>query len=129
MIEPVRDVFAQLQQHGIHTVIENVEGAPLDNPVRLCGSMFGSSVRRHRLFEVSFPCERPRCSRAMHDAQGPIVGVYGRPHGSAGAWPGMQPGTHASWSRAMGIDWMSTAELSQAIPPAYTEWLGRQIPR
>lgn len=128
LIEPVRDAFAQLRAAGIHTVIENVAEAPLVDPIQLCGSMFGLQVRRHRLFEVSFPCERPTCTAAMHRAQGPIVGVYGRPHGRAGAWPGMLPGTPESWSRAMGIDWMTPAELSQAIPPAYTEWIGRRIP-
>jgi hypothetical protein len=128
LIEPVREAFAELAAAGIHTVIENVDEAPLVEPVRLCGSMFGLGVRRHRLFEVSFECERPTCSTAMHRAQGPIAGVYGRPHGAGGAWPGMQPSTTESWSRAMGIDWMTAAELSQAIPPAYTEWIGRRIP-
>ncbi len=128
LIEPVREAFAELRARGIHTVIENVVEAPLVDPVRLCGSMFGLQVRRHRLFEISFACPRPACSRAMHVAQGPVAGVYGRPHGRAGAWPGMLPSTHESWSAAMGIDWMTTAELAQAIPPAYTEWIGRHIP-
>lgn len=109
-------------------MIENVEEAPLHDPVRLCGSMFGLKVRRHRLFECSFEIEHPRCTAAMHAAQRPIVGVYGRPHGKAGAWPGMLPSTLGTWSAAMGIDWMDVDGLSQAIPPAYTEWIGRRIP-
>lgn len=125
LIGPVR---ALLRSLGIPYVIENVPEAPLENPVRLCGSHFGLQVRRHRLFECGgwSPGEPPAC---RHAEQGPIVGVYGRPHGNAGAWPGMLPGNHESWSRAMGIDWMDVDGLSQAIPPAYTEWLGKRFPR
>lgn len=92
----------------------------------LCGSSFGLQVRRHRLFECGgwSPGEPPAC---RHREQGPIVGVYGRPHGNAGAWPGMLPGNHDTWSRAMGIDWMDVDGLSQAIPPAYTQWLGERF--
>ncbi len=124
LIEPVRDL---LRKVGVPYVIENVEGAPLINPVRLCGSMFGLGVRRHRLFECSFPIAHPRCTTAMHRAQGPVVGVYGHLHGEKGAWKGMAPSTLKSWKQAMGIDWMSRDGLSQAIPPAYTRWIGEQF--
>jgi DNA (cytosine-5)-methyltransferase 1 len=105
-------------------VIENVVGAPMRADYQLCGSQFGLDVRRHRWFETSWhgfslmpPCDHSR----------PIVGVYGHPHGDAGAWPGMLPGSLESWSAAMGIDWMTADELRQAIPPPYTEFIGRAL--
>lgn len=103
-------------------VIENVPGAPLRKDLLLCGSMFGLPLRRHRIFEfwqaeigAKMPCHH----------NGKIVGVYGNPHGKRGAWPTMEPGSRETWSKAMEIDWMTSRELSQAIPPAYTEWIGR----
>lgn len=122
LIGPVR---ALLRGLGIPHVIENVPEAPLERPTVLCGSTFGLQVRRHRLFETSFELPPPPACR--HKEQGPIVGVYGRPHGNAGAWPGMLPGNHDTWSRAMGIDWMDVDGLAQAIPPAYTQWIGERF--
>lgn len=120
LIGPVRKL---LEKIGVPWVIENVPESPLRDPVVLCGSMFGLGVRRHRLFEgvraITPPCD--------HVGQGPIVGVYGHPHGKAGAWPGMRPSTLETWSDAMGIDWMDTHGLAEAIPPAYTELIGRSL--
>lgn len=115
-------VRERLQQSGTTWIIENVPGAPLRRDVELCGSMFGLPVRRHRWFETSWPFSAltPAC-----DHSEPAVGVYGHPHGKRGAWPGMLPGSLASWSAAMGIDWMTAKELSQAIPPAYAEFIAR----
>lgn len=56
---------ARLRATGVPYVIENVPGAPLASPVRLCGSMFGLDVRRHRLFETSFPVEVPSCDHSV----------------------------------------------------------------
>ncbi len=105
-------------------VIENVPGAPMRSDYILCGTAFGLGVRRHRLFELSTgPVElSPACDHSR-----PVTGVYGHPHGKAGAWPGMLPSTHEVWSREMGIDWMTARELTQAIPPAYTEFVGRRL--
>jgi DNA (cytosine-5)-methyltransferase 1 len=103
-------------------VIENVVGAPLDHPVTLCGSMFGLDVRRHRLFEASFPMLIPPC---QHAAQDRIVQVNGHPGGSS-----LRDGERhsaAEWREAMGIDWMTTKELAQAIPPAYTQYIGERL--
>lgn len=119
--------------------IENVEDAAWDmeNPVTLCGSMFdlgtqGCRLQRHRLIEANFPIEPPPCT---HDAR-PVVGVYGgharRRAASAGGrgtrdvWAG---GHKAAASEAMGIDWMVLGELSEAIPPAYAEFVGRAAMR
>lgn len=108
------------------TVIENVPGAPLRRDLLLCGSMFGLALRRHRIFEASFPCSAP----STCDHSRPITGVYGHPHGRGGAWRNgnkpMLPSDMETWSREMGIDWMRPAEITQAIPPAYAEWIGRQ---
>lgn len=115
---------AALREAGRPYAIENVAGAPLVNPITLCGSMFGLRVIRHRLFEchpaVWFPpapCSHPR-------------GAVGR-RGHLGDREWMTVTGHfsdvAKASRAMGIDWMVQRELSQAIPPAYTEWIGRQL--
>lgn len=113
-----------LEATGLPWVIENVPGAPMRADVVLCGSQFGLRVRRHRWFESS-EALIPWLLSCNHSE--PIAGVYGHPHGAGGANRGMLPGNHLSWSAAMGIDWMTTAELADAIPPAYTEWIGRQL--
>jgi DNA (cytosine-5)-methyltransferase 1 len=86
--------------------------------------MFGLGIRRHRHFEGNPPLS-PFVPATCDHAR-PITGVYGHPHGKDGAWRNMLPGDHETWSREMQIDWMATHELSQAIPPAYSEWIGRQ---
>ena len=122
LIGPVRRLLVEL---GRPWIIENVPGAPMRADALLCGSMFGLPLRRHRLFESSEPLPlTPPC-----DHSGRIVGVYGHPHGKAGAWPGMLPSTLETWSEAMGVDWMDSKGLAEAIPPAYTEYLGRAILR
>lgn len=114
-------------------VIENVPGAPLANPVRLCGSTFGLGVRRHRLFETNVPMLAPEC---RHDLQPRVWGVYGD-HGDAkpvrrpnGTSRGNKARNAAHAREVMGIDWMSRwDDLADAIPPAYTELAGDSAPR
>lgn len=104
-----------------HWVIENVGGAPLIDPVMLCGEMFGLRVMRHRYFECSFPLTAPAHPR--HHPDGAI-----RKQGDGGYYfrvYGHETGK-ASWGTAMGIDWMRSPELAQAIPPAYSEYIARQ---
>ena len=108
-------------------VLENVVGAPLVWPFMLCGSMFGLHVRRHRLFESPFLQPHlifaPMACR--HD--GIPIGVYGN---GTTVWHREKLGrnVHVAEKReAMGIDWMTGAELKESIPPAYTEWIGRQV--
>ena len=113
-----------LEDSGLPYVIENVPGAPMRPDLILCGSMFGLDVRRHRWFESNATLP-PWTSPCDHSK--PVAGVYGHPHGANGAAPGMLPGTLEVWSDAMGIDWMTAAELANAIPPAYTEHIGRQL--
>ncbi len=149
-----------------HYVIENVVGAPLINPWMLCGTMFDlgtgdAELRRHRLFETTFPMLTMQC---RHYERGRVCGVYGGHgrdrrrvraatvtvvgdgnggdyrrfpatvgvYGGAGGTSvrdGTQQFSTAERAEAMGIDWMTGNELSQAIPPAYTEFIGEQLMR
>ena len=119
-----------LQRTGHPWVIENVPGAPMRPDLVLCGSMFGLAVRRHRWFESSPPLE-PWTLACDHSR--PITGVYGHPHGRGGARRNgkrpMLPSNAETWSRGMGIDWMRPSEITQAIPPAYTRFIGEQLLR
>ena len=106
-------------------VIENVPGADMRTDYRLCGCMFGlPGLRRERWFETSWTAFdlRPPCSHNDH-----TVTVAGHPGGSSKRDGSSGYGSTADWKRAMGIDWMTLGELSEAIPPAYTEFLGRQM--
>lgn len=122
------DLIAPLRErlkNATWSIIENVEGSPLINPIMLCGSMFGLGVRRHRLFECSFQFLTPKCNH-----QGNAVGVYG--HTGAGSNRGRERKRSrnngiAEWRKAMGINWMIVKEITQAIPPAYTEFIGKQL--
>jgi hypothetical protein len=112
-----------LERTGVPWVIENVPGAPMRPDFVLCGSHFGLPVRRHRWFETSWNALSLMPFQCDHS--GAVVGVYGHPHGKRGAWPGMLAGTVENWQCGLGIDWTSDPEdLRQAIPPAYTEYIG-----
>jgi DNA (cytosine-5)-methyltransferase 1 len=127
-----------LEASGRPWVIENVPGAPLRSPALLCGSAFGLAVRRHRIFESSFLLLGTQCRHHEQDRPGPrfpacfrsrkslrenrrhlstVVQVYGH-----------TAGKHL-WPEAMGIDWMTAREMTQAIPPAYTQYIGTQLMR
>lgn len=121
LIAPTREL---LIKSGKLYIIENVPGAPLISPVVLCGSMFGLRVRKHRLFESNFAIPQPQCD---HRNQGKVVAVYGHSGGSSKR-DGITFGGVKEWRDAMQIDWMTGAELAQAIPPAYTEYIGKFIP-
>lgn len=106
-------------------VIENVIGAPLVNPTMLCGTMFklhtdsGNQLRRHRLFEMPWYLgPQPRCA---HNTKR-TIGVWGNSGGSSKR-DGISFFSTADRRKAMGINWMVGLELSQAIPPAYAEWV------
>lgn len=116
----------RLQASGVPWVIENVPGAPMRSDFVICGCRVGLPLRRIRLFETSWqgfdlmaPCHHT----------GPVVSVVG--HGTP-SWVREQLGYNPSihdYRAAMGIDWMNRNELSQAIPPAYTEYVGRSLMR
>jgi len=118
LLEPVR---ALIIASGKPYVIENVKGAPLINAVQVCGSAFGLKVRRHRLFESNQSLKGTDCNHTTRP-----VGVYGSlndeiPKG------GKTTETIEQAREAMGIDWMLWGELVEAIPPAYTHYIGQQL--
>ena len=137
LLEPTR---LALEATGLPYIIENVPGAPLLDPVLLCGSMFGLkapdddgkllALRRHRLFESNVWLMG--AGGCAHDAT-PVGGSYGggrhrrpadRDRSRRG---GYTPAVHVR-AALLGIDWpMNQHELAQAIPPAYTEFLGDQL--
>ena len=124
LIEPTRQ---SLTQTGLSFVIENVVGAPLIEPVILCGSMFGLGVWRHRLFEThGFQVVQPQCSHTEHPYPLDVTGTGGPclSRTTPGGGIHRKPRNMAQASEAMGIDWMTRKELTQAIPPAYTEFIG-----
>lgn len=118
----IAEVRELLRRTGRPYIIENVPGAPLVNPTILNGAMFGLYVERVRLFETSFPVPFV----LLPQLPPPIK--MGRPINDGDV---IQPVGHFSGvgyaRREMGIDWMTQGELAQAIPPAYTEWIGRRL--
>lgn len=117
----------RLKGAGVPYVIENVVGAPLINPVMLCGSSFGLKVRRHRLFEASFPILELPCAHAAQGRPIDVSGTGARRLGARTDGKGGNPNKPRNLTEAreaMGIDWMSRKEISQAIPPAYSEFIG-----
>lgn len=104
-------------------VIENVEGSPLIEPIVLCGYSFGLGTYRHRLFESSVQLTAPK--HRSHDKPTTKMGRRPKP-GEMMHVVGNFSGV-AQARVAMGIDWMTRDELREAIPPAYTEHIGRQL--
>lgn len=119
LVELIRE---RLIASGAPWCIENVVGAPLRNPIELCGAMFGLQVYRHRRFETSFPIVAP--SHPLHYA--PLAKMGRRVRDGefmhvVGNFSGVDQAR-----KAMGIDWMTRDELREAIPPDYAEFVVRQ---
>jgi DNA (cytosine-5)-methyltransferase 1 len=118
LLTPIR---AMLQDAGVPYVIENVPGAPLDGFV-LCGATFGLPLVRHRRFEV-----RPDLGlvpSACHQSS------YGRGTEHAGAYPFAHGAWRPAWREhvlPVVWPWMTLEESHDAIPPAYTEWIGARL--
>ncbi len=133
LIEPIREL---LQRQEVPSVIENVTTAPLNGPV-LCGSMFGLvtndfELRRHRRFEAigwEWPALMPVC----HHGQRPrVAGVYGG--GGEDRSKAKRKGSRGGYTPdvetrrlLMQMPWATQAELAEAIPPAYTKFIGNRI--
>jgi DNA (cytosine-5)-methyltransferase 1 len=128
-VDLIPETRARLRSAGVPYVIENVVGAALLAPVRVCGSSFALPIHRHRLFESNVLLMVPECE---HDrlrekkywtsympggrrTRAAVVQVYG------------QAAEKHLWPAALGIDWMTHDELAQAIPPAYTHHIGQQL--
>jgi DNA (cytosine-5)-methyltransferase 1 len=99
----------RLKENGRPWVVENVPYAPISPDFVLCGSAFGLKVRRHRWFLTSWSgfALMPSC---RHE----------------GLLPFMHKGERA-YADAMGCQWMTNREAREAIPPAYTDWIGREL--
>jgi DNA (cytosine-5)-methyltransferase 1 len=125
LIEPVRRLLAG--SAGALTIMENVPGAPLRRDIVLDGTMFnGLRVIRKRVFELNFLALQPSSQvvpgMVRRGGYTTVCGggiCSGTPR-TAAPWH-----TEAAKRRAMGIDWMRRRELAQAIPPAYSDYLGR----
>lgn len=133
LITPIR---AALLPTGLPYIIENVPRAPLRNPMRLCGTMFGLGaidtdgtrlrLQRHRLFESNVFLYPPGPCR--HKPDGAVwAGAYGGARrtraGAAQRHGGYVPSAPVM-AQLLGIDWMTEAGMYESIPPAYTQHLG-----
>lgn len=143
-VDLIPQMRAMLIESGLPFVMENVPGAPLKSAFMLCGTMFdlrtscGAELQRHRFFETNwFVGLTPQCS---HGAS--VIGVYGgHAHdrrrtitvtGSTAQQNVIKNRSRLTFpieeaKRAMGIDWMTMQGLSQAIPPAYTQFIGLRL--
>lgn len=128
MIDAVR---GKLESSRLSWVIENVAGADLVRPTVLCGSSFGLGVWRHRKFETSFSITlAPQCQHALVPYPIDVTGTGGEFKGirkAPGGGISRKPRNISHAREVMGIDWMSRREISQAIPPAYTQWIGERL--
>lgn len=122
LIEPTRD---RLIRTGLPYIIENVPPAPLIDPVQLCGSSFHLDVRRHRLFESNVPLMEIPCDHSWQKPR--FAPASNRTNLRRTVEVGVWRIPLDVQKKAMGIDWMELTELSEAIPPAYTEHIGRQL--
>jgi DNA (cytosine-5)-methyltransferase 1 len=121
LLGPTREL---LKETRMPWVIENVPGAPMRCDIRICGCQVGLKLRRVRWFETSW--QAFSLAHPCHH-NGPVPSVVG--HGTP-SWVREQLGynpTIADYRESMGIDWMNRNELSEAIPPAYTELIGHQL--
>lgn len=121
LLAPTRE---RLLSTGVPWVIENVMGAPLTHGVVLCGGMFGLRTYRHRQFESNLLMWQPEHPKHVAKTstrktrKDYAAGMHISVTGDFGDWVG---------AACMGIDWMKGREIAEAIPPAYSEWIGRQL--
>lgn len=120
LIAPTREA---LREWGKPFVIENVPGAPLIDPVELCGAMFGLETYRHRLFETNWkltaPAHPEHVARTTKMGRPPRDGEYMH---VVGNFSGVDRAREV-----MGMPWANRDGLREAIPPTYTEFIGRQL--
>lgn len=126
LLTPTR---AALRTTGLPYVIENVPGAKsaMRATLQLHGGMFGLGVYRPRLFECNILILAPPMPKPARS-----IGVYGKAHDGRLLWAGKNGSQYAPASleeaqTAMGMDWGDWGGVKEAIPPAYTEWIGTQL--
>lgn len=135
LIVPIRE---RLVASGLFYVIENVPGAPMNKPVTICGATMDCIatdddgvplvLKRHRLFESNVAMSYTKCSCVSYRNRGySVAGVYGggSPN-KAERWGGYTPAKHVQ-EQLIGADWMTLYGLAQAIPPVYTQWIGKHL--
>lgn len=126
---------ARLMTSEADWIIENVPGAPMQHPVMICGTALGLRVRRHRLFDSSLllfapgPCRHRPGDLGVYGGKVKQVGTRGVAYLAGTGRTHYRPleTSKQEGCEAMGIDWMTLPEMCEAIPPAYAEWLGRQV--
>lgn len=132
LVGPTREL---LERSGLPWIIENVEGAPMVEPgqmtfdgrsaIMLCGSMLGMTrLQRHRIFETNWPLVSPMVCR--HQTQRDVMSIVGHSEQGSTGRRGEDWGLDAR-REVMGMPWASRDAISEAIPPAYTEYIGKQL--
>lgn len=113
-----------LAASGLPSVIENVPGAPIRPDLVLCGEMFGLRLHRHRWFETEgfFAMAPPHTRHLLRGARNNCHIEDGHARQVVGNFADLE-----SAREAMGIPWMARGELAQAIPPAYTAFIGEYL--
>lgn len=124
----IQSVRQKLIDSRLPYIIENVKGSPLISPFKLTGLMLNLRMHRERWFESNLFILTPE--RPLY--KGEVVGKKGMVSmvGGGDSGRGRIPADHRtklSWQKASGITWMTSYEMTQAIPPAYTKWIGEQI--
>jgi DNA (cytosine-5)-methyltransferase 1 len=120
LIDQLRDL---LDATGLPYVIENVQGAPLKNPVTLCGAMFGLHTYRHRLFEANFDLGQPEHPGHTHRQV-----KMGRPVREGEFYQAVGNFSNVEYARQdMGVPWMNRDGIRECIPPAYALYVGNQL--
>lgn len=115
---------------GVPYAIENVMGAPYSHGIVLCGAAFGLEadgewLQRHRNFELSWLAFQPA---HRHRTDKRAITITGQAYLSeVREYRHSRQGTYDLAQRLMGIDWMTRDEMKEAIPPAYTEWIGTRL--
>lgn len=112
-----------LDATGLPYVQENVQGAPLVDPIELCGAMFGLHTYRHRLFEANFALTAP-----VHPEHATQQVKMGRPVRDGDFYQAVGNFSNVDYARRdMGVPWMTREGIRECIPPAYTEYIGRSF--
>ncbi len=125
--------LVMLKSAGLPFIVENVPRRDLGHQIVLCGLSFGLPIFRHRQFASDTMLfgvpHASHIGKRIGEGYYSIAGGAGRWKNWGGVHRNVSKGTRAEWREAMGIDWMTRHELTQAVPPAYSEYLGKQLLR